>query len=587
MAGSQVFVGRAHQLAGLRSAFRGHTRLVLVVADAGVGKTRLVTEGLRLATADGLLSAWGACLPLAEKLPLLPVAEALAELGRIGGGTAMDRALGLIPPYARAEAARLLPRLDPAATPPDGQAGGWRRERLFAGVAELLAGMARDTGLVLVIDDVHWADSATLDFLTFLARTGRGEGTTVVATCRSDESPLEPHVTRWLAHTRSDGHVEEIRLPPLSRDEVAAQTASLTGGHPPPGLADQVYARGEGNPFFTEQLVADAVAGPVRWPAMPGQPAPLPGRLADLLAGRAAGCGQDARAVLAALAVAGRPLTEEQLAEVAGLEAGAMRAGLRELGAAQLLAEHGADGRHRPRHALLAEAVAGGLLPGEQRALHERTAQALEAAGDEALAAEAADHWAAAGRSGAELRARVTAASNAERVFGYTQAAVHWRRAIGLAQAGPGAADSIKLSPPELYVRAIDALALSGDAEQACWLAEEAYQRFAGHPDPALDAVIHERAARFRGLAQVFVGADELLGPVLPPIGEALRLFEAAGPSAQYAEALFYHGNFLLYSLGQAEEALCTHRRGLAMAEAAGPPRWCRASWACWPFTNS
>ena len=106
------------------------------------------------------------------------------------------------------------------------------------------------------------------------------------------------------------------------------------------------------------------------------------------------------RAVLAALAVAGRPLAEDLLGEVTGLEAEAVRRGLRELAAARLLADDTTGGAHRPRHALLAEAVAAGLLPGERAVLHERTARALAAAGDEALAAEVAGHWAGRGPPG-------------------------------------------------------------------------------------------------------------------------------------------------------------------------------------------
>ncbi len=228
MTDSRVFVGRGREMSGLRSALGGDTRLLLVVGDAGVGKTRFVTEGLRLAAAEPLLSAWGACLPLAEQLPFLPVAEALDALSRLEGGTLLESALASVPQYARVEAGRLLPQLQ-SADAGGGPSGWWRRARMFSGVAELLAALARGARLVIVIEDVHWADSATLDFLTFLARGGRGEAVTVVATCRSDEVPLEPHVTRWLAHVRAGGQVEEIRLAPLSREEVAEQVTALMG----------------------------------------------------------------------------------------------------------------------------------------------------------------------------------------------------------------------------------------------------------------------------------------------------------------------------------------------------------------------
>ncbi len=570
MTDSRVFVGRGREMSGLRSALGGDTRLLLVVGDAGVGKTRFVTEGLRLAAAEPLLSAWGACLPLAEQLPFLPVAEALDALSRLEGGTLLESALASVPQYARVEAGRLLPQLQ-SADAGGGPSGWWRRARMFSGVAELLAAVARGARLVIVIEDVHWADSATLDFLTFLARGGRGEAVTVVATCRSDEVPLEPHVTRWLAHVRAGGQVEEIRLAPLSREEVAEQVTALMGDTASAGVADELYARSEGNPFFTEQLVADALAGPADGGL--GRAGGLPIRLAELLAARASGCGGDARAALAALGVAGRPLTEDQLCRVAGLGAEPLREGLRELAAARLLAEATADGRYRARHALLAEAVTAGLLPGERRVLHERAALVLEEAGEEALAAEAADHWAAVGRAIEELRARVSAAAAAERVFGYAEAAAHWQRAIELCQAGPKesrAEDEAGMGLPELYVHAIDALHVSGGADRAGALAEEAYRRFAGHPDPATAAVVRERAARFRGLGDVFLGGQGAPGSGLPLIAEALRLFEQAPPSAEHAEALFYYAHYLFSGERRHQDGVDAVNRGLEIAESAG-----------------
>ena len=82
----------------------------------------------------------------------------------------------------------------------------------------------------LVVEDVHWADSETLDFLTFLARPGRPGPVRVVVTCRADEVPVAAHVAGWLAQVRADAGVEEIRLGPLSRAEVAGQVAALAGG---------------------------------------------------------------------------------------------------------------------------------------------------------------------------------------------------------------------------------------------------------------------------------------------------------------------------------------------------------------------
>lgn len=411
-----------------------------------------------------------------------------------------------------------------------------------------------------MIEDVHWADGATLDFLTFLARTGRADAITVVATVRSDEIPAEPAVSRWLAYARGSGHAREIRLGPLTRDEMAEQVNGLSGGQLPPAAWAELYARGEGNPFFTEQLVAEAMAG--------GGLGRLPARLAELLTARVSDCGPQAWPLLAAVSVAGRALTEDQLAGVTGLDAGALRAGLREL-ASRSLAETAPGGRHRARHALLAEAAAARLLPGERRGLHERLAEALQAGG-EALAAEAADHWAAAGRDAEELAARLTAARAAERVSGYAEAAAHWQRAIELAGAGEAAVAAGQAELPGWYLHAIDARHLAGDAAGAGALAEEACRRFAGHPDPAVAAVVRERAARFRGIGDVFLGGRTGAGSGLPLITEALALFDQAPPSADHAEALFYYAHYLFTGQGRGEEAVTAIRRGLAIAEAAG-----------------
>jgi DNA-binding CsgD family transcriptional regulator len=562
MAGPAGFVGREDELSGLLGTLGGDARLVLVVGDAGVGKTRFVAEGMARAAAAGMVMVRGECLPLSATLPLHPVADALGELRRLADGRLLAAALDAAPEYVREEVARLLPGLSPGGgTVPDGRDGEWSRGRLFAGVAELLAAVAgrSPSGVGLVVEDVHWADSATLDCLTFLARAGRGGEVRVAVTCRGDEAPLAAHVAGWLAQARSGAGVAEIRLGPLSRAEAAQQVAGLAGDWLPSRVVDELFARAEGNPFFTEQLVAAALAGGTEDGLR--VPAGLPARLAELLAARVDRCAGDARAVLAGLAVAGRPLTEAVLGEVTGLGVDTVRTGLRELAAARLLAEDTAGGRHRPRHALLAEAVTGGLLPGERAVLHERTARTL--ARDPALAAEAAGHWQAAGRPDEELPARVAAAKAAEQVFGYAEAAAHRQRAIELCQAHPDAAAAAGIDVPQLYVRAIDALSHSGDNARADAVAEEACRRFAGHPDPATAAVVRHRAANFRALDAPAAGRSLMEA--------ALRLFERAPPSYDHANALFDYGNvFLRYGEEGLQASALALNRALEIAEAAG-----------------
>jgi DNA-binding CsgD family transcriptional regulator/tetratricopeptide (TPR) repeat protein len=558
------FAGREGELSRLLGALGGDARLVLVVGDAGVGKTRFVAEGMARAAASGMVIVRGECLPLAGTLPLHPVADALRDLARLDDGALLAAALDTAPGYVRGEVGRLLPGLGggggKAGQDRDGEYGEWSRARLFSGVAELLAAVTRSSasGVGLVVEDVHWADSATVDCLTFLGRAGRRGDVRVVVTYRGDEVPLAGHVVSWLAQARAGAGVAEIRLGALSRAEVAGQVTALAGGPVPARMVDELYARAEGNPFFTEQLVAAAQAG--RAASDLRVPAGLPDRLAELLRARADRCAGDARTVLAGLAVAGRPLTEVQLREITTLDTDAVRQGLRELAAARLLTEGTADGGHRPRHALLAEAVVGRLLPGERAVLHERTARALS--GDPALAAEAAGHWQAAGRPAAELPARAAAAKAAEHVFGYAEAAAHRQRAIELCQAHPDTAAEAGIDVPRLYVRAIDNLFLSGDNVGAGGLSEQAYRLFSGHPDPATAAVVRHCAAYFR--TDDAAAARRLMD-------EALRLFERAPPSFDHADALLdYAIIFLMYGERRPQASLAAVHRALEIAEAAG-----------------
>jgi tetratricopeptide (TPR) repeat protein len=542
-------------LSRLRAVVGGDAWLLLVVGDAGVGKTRLVTEGMRRVAVDGVVTIWGGCLPMRETLPLLPVADALGEFYRVHGGDLLEAALATAPKYVRTEVERLVPQLGSGAAGPSAGESG-QRDRLFAAIAELLRGAARRRRLVLVVEDVHWADTATLDCLTFLTRASRDSVLTVVVTCRSDEAPLEPHVAEWLTHVRGIAGVAEVRLGPLTRDEMAEQVAGLAGSPVPVSVVDEMYARTEGNPFFTEQLVAAASPEGVL-----GFEVGLPARLAELLVTRAARCGDTARTVLSALAVAARPLGEDVLGAVSGLDVEDVRGGLRELAAARLLADTDGRGAHRPRHALLAEAVTAELLPSERVVFHERVARALQALGDDTSAAEVAGHWAAAGRAAEELPARVRAAEAAERVFDYAEEVRHWQRAIELFACVPGPEQLAGVDLPHVCVRCLDALWAVGDIAGGGVLADEAYRRFANHPDPAVAASVQLRTAMFR-----FEGSATDARPLL---NEALRLFELVPPSVDHAKAWFSYAMFFLAE-GQWDARRAALTRGLEVAEAAG-----------------
>jgi DNA-binding CsgD family transcriptional regulator len=186
----------------------------------------------------------------------------------------------------------------------------------------------------------------------------------------------------------------------------------------------------------------------------------------------------------------------------------------------------------------------------------------LEATRGQSLAAEVAGHWAAAGRRAEELPARLAAAEAAERVFGYAEAAAHWQLAIDLCLA-PGAAVPAGIEVPRLYVRAIDALHLSGDGVRAGAAAEEALRQFADYPDPAMAAVVHHRAAYFRAIEEPAAGLMLIRG--------SLRLFGQSPPSAEHAEAWLDYGTaFLFHAEGQLAASATAVNHALEIAEAAG-----------------
>jgi DNA-binding CsgD family transcriptional regulator len=288
----------------------------------------------------------------------------------------------------------------------------------------------------------------------------------------------------------------------------------------------------------------------------------LPGGLAELLVSRAARCGGAARTVLSTLAVAGRPLGEDLIGAVSGLDPDEVRGGLRELTATRLLADATASGEQRPRHALLAEAVAAELLPSEKTAVHERLAQALQATSDDMYAAEVAGHWAAASRATEELPARVRAAEAAERVFGYADAATHWQRAIELYEQVPDAEHLAGIDLPHLYLRGFDALDVAGERTRRRQLGDEAYRRFANHPDPATAAAVHLRHA--------WSDWNRSAAILRPAFEQALHSFEGLPPSIEQAKAWFTYGEYMFHHEGRADVRRAALTRALDVAEAAG-----------------
>ena len=445
---STRLIGRTGELAELEAAFSaaadGHPSIAFVAGESGVGKSRLVSELSARVKARGGRTLCGECVELGEgELPYAPLVGALRPLSRDG-----DRVLDVVGETARAELATLLPELGSRGAPPRPDEGaGTAQRRLFEALLALLERLGREDPVLLLLEDIHWADSSTRAFLAFIARAMSTERVLAVCTYRSDELHRRHPLRPLLAELERDPTARRIELARLSRGELSEQLADILDGPPADELVERLYGRSEGNPLFAEELLASGGDGR----------GALPPTLRDALMVRTERLPEAAQEVLRVLAVAQRA-DHALLADASGLEAAELRTALREAAASHLIVAS-TDGMYRFRHALLREVVHDDLLPGEHAELHLALARALErraAAGAEDvwITAGMAHHFRSAGDQPAALRASVQAAAASARVHAHGEAAGLLERALEVWERVPDAEALAGASHADLLVRA-------------------------------------------------------------------------------------------------------------------------------------
>jgi DNA-binding CsgD family transcriptional regulator len=487
---STTFVGREAELAelqaGLAEARDGRPSIAFVAGESGLGKTRLIAELERVARAQGARVLSGECVELGEgELPYAPIVAALRPLARAG-----DPALDALSPAARAGLAHLLPGL--------GDGRGEAREesstaqaRLFEGLLELFELLGRDAGLLLTIEDLHWADRSTRAFLVYLASSLCRERVLAVASYRPDELHRRHPLRPLLAELERGTNARRVELRPLTREELAAQLTDILGEPPKPELLTRLFDRSEGNPLFAEELLA---AG------MDGRGA-LPPTLRDALMLRIERLPAEAQELLRLMS-AGRRLEHGVLAAASGMDPRALREALREAAAAHLIVAD-AEGRYAFRHALLREVVADDLLPGERAELHLALARALEARaeglrdhGGAHLAAGIAHHYLAAGDQPKALSASVRAAEAAENVHAHGEAAALYSRALELWDRVADAEALVGRDHVELLRAAAWATGSEHEPARAETLIRAALAEVDERAEPYRAAVLYDRLAR-------------------------------------------------------------------------------------------
>jgi ATP/maltotriose-dependent transcriptional regulator MalT len=421
---SRRLVGRDPELARLEAAYdevadRHEADTLFVEGPAGIGKTRLVDAFVEAVGNRGGRVFVGHCLAEGEEiLPYAPLVEVLGTVVREEGRAAVRRWAGPAAP----ELGRLLPTLAEHDGGSTATSGG--SSRLFQALCAVLDGLSQRRPFVLVVEDLHWADRSTREMLALLAHQLRG-GVLLLLTLRTDESPREPGMARFVAELgrRSDRH---IVLQPLTREQQARQLSEILGVPPRRDLLDDVYRRAEGNPFFAEELLAL------------GSDGRLPCTVRDLLLLRLDALAPATQQLLRTGSVLGRQFAQPLLEAVAGMSAERVEEALRPAVLAHVLVPtDGAGSGYVFRHALLQEAVAGTLLPGEAARMHRRVAEVLTASptlggGRAFLAGRIARHWHAAGDGHQALVASVSAAREAKQALAFSEALSHYERAIAL-----------------------------------------------------------------------------------------------------------------------------------------------------------
>ena len=530
---SPDFVGRGPELAALVDALErasgGEFAAVLVAGESGVGKSRLLNEFQEIAAARDARVLAGDCVALAEgELPYAPVRSALRALAREDAD-----ALGELLGHGRRELARLVPELADAGPAPQPDAGEpLGQARLFELLSAVLARLAQTRPVALAIEDVHWADRSTLDFLAFLLTTTRRERLLLVCTYRTDAlhrgHPLRP----FLAMHARPPSVERIELRPFTLDEAGAQVQGILGARPDPELVERVHQRTEGNAFFTEELLAAS-----------GRAAELPASLRDTLLLRIDVLSPPAQKVLRLAAAHGRVVTHRLLAVVCELPEPELSDALREATAHHVLVAAD-DEAYAFRHALLYETLAADLLPGERATLHLAFAGALErepglSSRDARVAAELYTHWLGARRLPEALSAAVRAGAEAHEVYAFAEASHHLERALELWDQVADAEERAGTDRAELYRRAAEDAHLSGEAGRAVALARAAIELVDPAADPVRAALQHVRLGSY---LWVNGDVDEASSSYL----RAVELMPADPPTRELARTLGAHGQILM-----------------------------------------
>ncbi len=539
----------------LQRALAGEPVTLVVGGEAGVGKSRLISELVTQARASGMRALVGGCVELdGAGIPLAPLADMLRALAAELPGDALDALLG----PARGEIGRLVPELADeghaqAPTDPDPS----RFLELLLGV---IGRLVADRPLLLVVEDVQWADPATLDLMALLVAAPTARPLLLVCSVRSDELPRAHPFRRISARWEQQRAVERIELERLSASEVATQVSAIMGERPDGDLIDLVFERSEGIPLFVEELLGAVREGGLG-------PDYLPPSLRDVLLARAERLSATAQHVLRVASGGGPWVPDRLLGLVTQLPDAELYASLREAIEHQLLVVDAGGRGYGFRHALARAAIHEDLLPGEGAQLHRAYAEAMES--DPGLVAPGLDgiamlafHWLAAHDVARALVASVRAGRVAAEATAPSAAQRHFEVALGLWSQVPDAVQRAGITHPELLDAAADAAYRAGAGDRALALVDQALE------EVGYGGTLEQRALLLARRASILreLGRDEEGITVLE---QAAGLLPPELPSRVSAHVLGQLANAML-RVDQMARAGTIAERAVSSAEAVG-----------------
>ncbi|MFL4947922.1 AAA family ATPase [Streptomyces sp. MMS24-I31] len=574
---SPVFVGRADELNTLHDALAraaaGEPQALLIGGEAGVGKTRLIEEFAGAACCQGAVVALGGCVEIgADGLPFAPFSTALRALHRELPGELAAAAAG-----QEEELARLLPELgEPAGARGAGRHDEEGMARLFELTARLLERLAADRTLVVVLEDLHWADASTRHLLAYLFRTLRAGRLVVLASYRSDDIHRRHPLRPLLAELDRLRTVRRIELARFNREEVGRQIAGILASEPDPAQVDEIFQRSDGNAFFVEELAVCAHEG-----CSTG----ISDSLRDLLLVRVETLPEPAQRVVRTAAEGGSTVEYQLLAAVARLAEDDLIEALRAAVNANILVAAPTGDGYRFRHALVREAVSDDLLPGERSRLNRRYAEALEA--DPALVradervARLASYWYHAHHPAKALPAVLDASVAARARHAYSEQLRLLERAMELWDDAPEdvrarlrPVDYTEVYPPcgcdpattplrylDLMAEAAVAGRFCGERERALKITKRALRLLDEEQDPLRAAWFWVQRSRLAQLKSHGDGWREL--------ATAQELVRGLPPSEVHAEVLAHVANWSMVHV-PGPEAFSAAERAVEYARMVG-----------------